>query len=267
MSDVLQQAHSPPSEGLNGIQQGEPRSVSAPLSPDNLAAGEPSSEHAGPPETLLHFGSPNIGDSIGEGPRQQQSTSLPSPSISPSPAPGSPARSSPVPGIRRAASLPHATPRPVRRLTDLDQDDRPPSDEIYYIHSPLRSLRLRDDDLYRVSMLSNHAAETFANNIAGLAESVILLPLDILVLRSLSREFLSHHPSDQQMMRASSLLSDVWPLSSGFRVRDLGLSERLQFWGNLIITVGMQGLVNFVIWKGSTQLTLRLGDRFGWGNI
>ncbi|KIX97681.1 uncharacterized protein Z520_06459 [Fonsecaea multimorphosa CBS 102226] len=185
-----------------------------------------------------------------------------------SPLQRTPSPISPIPGISRAASLPHTTPRPVRRPTVIEQDAPAMGDEMLQRRQPQsKDTRKADESLYRVTVLSNHPAEAFAHYMTSIIESIVLLPLDIMFLRSLTRGFLTQQSEDQHMARASSLLSDVWPLTSGLGVRDLSMVQRLQFWGNFFLTIGMQGLVNFVIWSVGTQATVSLGERFGWGNI
>ncbi|EXJ71039.1 uncharacterized protein A1O5_06032 [Cladophialophora psammophila CBS 110553] len=233
--------------------------------------GEQSLQPAVPLETLLESDIIELGEERTASP--VPATSEPVSPIIPIPSPASPSHRtpspmSPIPGIARAASLPHTTPRPVRRPTVIEQDAPAMRDEMLrrrQQHS--RDPHSADESLYRVTILSNHPAEAFAHYMTSIIESVVLLPLDILFLRSVARSFLSRHSGDQQMNRAASLLGDVWPLGSGLGVRDLSMSQRLQFWGNFFLTIGMQGLVNFVIWGVGTRVTLRLGERFGWGNI
>ncbi|KIW83087.1 hypothetical protein Z517_02330 [Fonsecaea pedrosoi CBS 271.37] len=243
-------------------------------SSDSPAVDTEGLQPAVPLETLLE---PGLPDTTNSGERQTASPVPATPDagspIPPIPSSGSPLQRtpspiSPVPGISRAASLPHTTPRPVRRPTVIEQDAPTMGDEMLQRRqSQSRDPGNTDESLYRVTILSNHPAEAFAHYTTSIIESIVLLPLDILFLRSLARGFLSHQSADQQRATTSSLLGDVWPPTSGMRVRDLSMMQRWQFWGNWALTIGMQGLVNFVIWGIGARITMRLGERFGWGNI
>ena len=180
---------------------------------------------------------------------------------------------SPVPGITRAASLHHTTPRPVRRPTVSDQ-------HVPVFRDEVARRRLLDDDeisvpdpnreVYRVTILSNHAAEAIAYHATSLLESLILLPLDVMFVRSLARNFLlrqSGHGSPPLATDAAPAMGRMWPLGMRAQMRDLSVPLELQFWGNLLITIGMQGLTNFAVWAVGVQVTLRLGERFGWGKV
>ncbi|OAP54993.1 hypothetical protein AYL99_10693 [Fonsecaea erecta] len=185
-----------------------------------------------------------------------------------SPRPRTPSPISPIPGISRAASLPHTTPRPVRRPTVIEQDVPAMGDEMLQRRqTQSRDPRNADESLYRVTVLSNHPAEAFAHYTTSIIESIVLLPLDIMFLRSLARGFVSQNSAGLQMAGASSLLSDVWPLTSGLRLRGISMGQSLQFWGNFFLTIGMQGIVNLVIWGVGTRVTMKLGERFGWGKV
>ena len=176
---------------------------------------------------------------------------------------------SPVPGISRAASLPLA-PRPVRRPTLSDQRlPRTFGEEVNRRQRERNWNSTQDPDanVYRVTILSNHAASAIAYHAASLIESVVLLPLDVLFLRSLTRNFLANQSETQYMTQATTLLGGVWPLSMAEQMRDLSIQQELQFWGNYLLTISMQTLANLTIWAVGTRVTLRLGERFGWGCI
>lgn len=259
--DVQLEAHQPEADEergnphLNGAAEEDSEVLGRSSSP------EVARESFQPSVTLDVLLEPVSSDTEEEPRWRRPSTPLPGFSVPHSQGPGSP-----VPGINRAASLPNTIPRPVRRPTDIDQDIGPAREELLNTQRP--PSRLRDSEgVYRVSILSNHAAETFTNSAASIVESIVLLPLHILFVRSVARDFLSHLAGDQPTSRTAALLRDVWPLSSGFRVRDLDLPDKALFWGNFFMTIGMQGLVNFAIWATGTRITLRLGERFGWGNV
>jgi hypothetical protein len=130
----------------------------------------------------------------------------------------------------------------------------------------VRSQQDTNFDTYRVTILSNHAAEAFAYHATSLLESIILLPLDAIFTRSLARNFLARHPI-QELARTTPLMGEIWPLGLRAQMQNLMVPQELQFWGNFLVTMGMQGLMNFGIWAVGTRITLKLGERFGWGNI
>ena len=208
------------------------------------------------------------------------------PQIPPTPSP-------PLPGITRAPLLffnPAAQPRPLRRPTISDQPIPSVSGNIdssdhvdqhnhhhnnnhtnnnqnrHHRHHHRRGAQTdpphpqgpspSSADLYRVTILSNHPAESLAYHAATLLETIILLPLDILFMRSLAWNFLARQSS---AVRSSSLV--LGDLQSTLFPRDLS------FWGNIVITLVMQGLVNSAVWVVGTGITLRLGREFGWGKI
>ncbi len=185
--------------------------------------------------------------------------------ISPTGSPPSP----PEPGITRAPSLATTAPRPVRRETDIyDERTRPSRQDLFYRHHSSRDVRDEDDTVYRVTILSNHPAEAFALNVASIVEPILLLPLDILFLRSLVHDFLTQQSTYVVAASARSLLTNVFPPGLSFRAgADLSRSASLQALGNWTITLAMQSLINFLLWKTSTHFILRLGRRFGWGKV
>jgi hypothetical protein len=176
---------------------------------------------------------------------------------------------SPIPGISRAPSLREiAGMRPARRPTVSDQHVPTFRDEVNRRRQEpdVRSQQDTNFDTYRVTILSNHAAEAFAYHATSLLESIILLPLDAIFTRSLARNFLARHPI-QELARTTPLMGEIWPLGLRAQMQNLMVPQELQFWGNFLVTMGMQGLMNFGIWAVGTRITLKLGERFGWGNI
>ncbi|KAK5371087.1 hypothetical protein LTR20_007306 [Exophiala xenobiotica] len=185
--------------------------------------------------------------------------------ISPTGSPPSP----PEPGITRAPSLATTGPRPVRRETDIyDERTRPSRQDLFYRHHSSRDLRDEDDTVYRVTILSNHPAEAFALNVAAIVEPILLIPLDILFLRSLAHNFVTQQSTYVVAASAGSLLTNVFPPGLSFRAGgDLSRSASLQALGNWTITLAIQSMINFLLWKTSTHFVLRLGRRFGWGKV
>ncbi|EXJ79267.1 hypothetical protein A1O3_08768 [Capronia epimyces CBS 606.96] len=230
---------------------------------DSHARGEPSSRPAVPLETLLPTVPPDAEMNQSHG----GSNAGPELSIQGSQVPNSPRPFSPVPGIARAATLPNTGRRPVRRPTDLSEELRPTREDLFYQQHPSRKSRYDSGPLYRVTLLSNHPAETLALIGASIVESAMLLPFDMLFLRSLARSFLANGWGDMQASSAARPLADEWPLGSWFGVRSLDASRCFRFFGAWSMTLGIQALVNFVIWNASTRITLGLGSRFGWGKI
>jgi hypothetical protein len=173
----------------------------------------------------------------------------------------------PVPGISRAPSLPQVTPRPVRRPTDLGEDPRPIREELIRHQAPPRVLRNSDDSQYRVTTLSNHPADTLALSLASLITSILMLPLEMMLLRSLTRNFLISRLNDTGSAGRDPSLADIWPLSPRMGLKDLGVLRSVGFWGNWFLSLGIQGVFSLITWTASTHITLRLGRRFGWGKF
>ncbi|KAI1612293.1 hypothetical protein EDD36DRAFT_440744 [Exophiala viscosa] len=171
----------------------------------------------------------------------------------------------PIPGISRAASLATTPLRPVRRPTDINEDDRPWRDDLFYHPRPEKRVRHEDRGTYRVTLLSNFPADTLAHGVASVVTSTLLLPIDILFLRSLVENFLRQPPLGVHTTHTSILLGEPWPL--GFFFQTEHGSRWLQTLGNWSITLAMQSLVKILMWRASTQCVLYLGRRFGWGKI
>lgn len=183
----------------------------------------------------------------------------------------SPARSDPpFGGISRAPRLPNATPlRPLRRPTVSDQHVPRFREEVGRRDRNLDYLSEPDTtvlqvDTYRVTILSNHAAEAFAYHATSLLESIILLPLDVMFTRSLAINFLAGATA-QQVDRPQ--IGDIWPPSLRVQIRELPVVQTMAFLGNFLVTIGIQGLINLGVWSLGTAVTLRLGERYGWGQI
>ncbi|EXJ96062.1 hypothetical protein A1O1_01188 [Capronia coronata CBS 617.96] len=230
---------------------------------ENAVQGEPSPRPAVPLETPR---SP-VPSNAGSNPPPSDHVTGPDIAIPESEAASSPAPSSPVLGISRAATLPNTIPRPVRRPTDIDEDDRPIREDFFYRRHESRKPRHVDEPMYRVTLLSNHPAETLAQIGASIVESTMLLPFEMLFLRSLARSFLMNRWADLQVSGPPRPLADVWPLGSWFGVRSLDGSQRLHFFVNLSMTLGIQALMNIAVWSASAHFTLWRGSRYGWGKI
>ncbi|EXJ65404.1 hypothetical protein A1O7_01745 [Cladophialophora yegresii CBS 114405] len=247
-------------------------------------AQEPAFRPAVPLETLLQPAPAHIEQrpDIGPASTVQLSRAEQAAARSPSPVPSAPEHGgpdppasqptippTPVPGISRAPSLRAiAAMRPVRRPTVSDQHVPTFRDVVERRRQEPDEYSQQDTnfDTYRVTILSNHAAEAFAYHATSLVESIILLPLDIIFMRSLARNFLARH-SHQQIAHTAPSLGEIWPLGFATRMQELTGLKAFQFWGNYFITMSMQGLMNFAIWAAGTRITLKLGKKFGWGNI
>lgn len=221
------------------------------------------SQNAVPLETLLE----PVLSATDDDPWRRPSTPIPGLLALDSPVANSPAPTSPLLGISRAASLPHTTPRPVRRATEVGEELRPRGVDAFATPDLSRNAQDEDQSLYRVTILSNHPAETLALNVSSIIKSALLLPFDMMFLRSLSQEFLSHGNGETGAAMANPLRLDIWPLDFPFHTKELGLSSWFHVLGNWSITIAMQGLVHFIIWNASAHFTLRLGRKFGWGSI
>lgn len=171
-------------------------------------------------------------------------------------------------GISRAASLPQVTPRPVRRPTDLGEDNRPTREELVPHRNPPHVTGDGDDTQYRVTTLSNHPADALARNIASIITPILMLPLETLFLRSLTRTFLISRSGDNALSERNPPLAHLWPLSPRTSVEEFGVLRSQIFWGNWFLSLGIQGMVSLVTWTCSSYLTLHLGrDWYGWGEF
>ncbi|KIW71955.1 hypothetical protein PV04_00181 [Phialophora macrospora] len=252
--------------------------------PEAAVAQEPAFDPAVPLETLLQpapahvYHSPDIRPAS---PGQLSGAQLllpPSPSTpvstlddqGPDPPASQPTTPpSPIPGISRAHSLHEiAGMWLARRPTVSDQHVPTFRDEVNRrrLEPDVQSQQDTNFDTYRVTILSNHAAEAFAYHATSLVESIILLPFDAIFTRSLARNFLTRHPN-WESAHTAPLMGEIWPLGLRAQMQNLTVTQEMQFWGNFLITMGMQGLMNFAIWAVGTRITLKLGERFGWGNI
>ncbi|KEF62785.1 uncharacterized protein A1O9_00758 [Exophiala aquamarina CBS 119918] len=175
-----------------------------------------------------------------------------------------PRPATPVAGMLRAPSLPQATPRPLRRPTDLGDNPRPTREELFHHR---RLLRNGDDSLYRVTTLSNHPAHTLALGFASIITPILMLPLEMMFLRSLTRNFLISRLNDTGAARRDPALADIWPLSPRMTLKDVGALSSPGFWGNWFLSLGMQAVINLITWTASTHFTLHLSRQFGWGKF
>jgi len=177
-----------------------------------------------------------------------------------------PRPATPVPGILRAPSLPQVTPRPVRRPTDLGDDSRlRPTREEYVRHRRLVSDG--DDSQYRVTTLSTHPAANLALGITSLITPILMLPLDMMFLRSLTRHFLISRLDDIGVAGRDPALADIWPLSPRMTWNDIGTLSSPGFWGKWFLTLGIQGVISLITWTASAHFTLHLSRQFGWGQF
>lgn len=230
---------------------------------DHSLGDEPSPRPAVALETVL-WPDPSHAE---PGPPWEDSVTHPVPPPPASEAANSPAPGSPAPGISRAASLPDANPRPVRRPTDIDEGSRPTREDLFYQQHPSRKPRPDGGPVYRVTLLSNHPAETLALIGASITESALLLPFDMLFLRWLAHNYVTYRWIDPHGSIVTPPLADEWPLGSWFGVPSLDGSGCLRLFGNWSISLGIQAMVNLALWSASTQFTLWLGSRYGWGKI
>lgn len=170
-------------------------------------------------------------------------------------------------GISRAPSLPQITPRPVRRPTDLGEDNRPTREDLIRHQTPPQMTRDSDDSQYRVTTLSHHPADNLARTIASIVTPILMLPLEMLFLRSLTRNFLISRFDNEASATTDPPLAHIWPLSPRTSMSDLGALRSPSFWGNWFTSLGIQGVISLITWTGSSYLTLHLGHQFGWGKF
>jgi len=183
--------------------------------------------------------------------------------------PSTPARpETPLPGMSRAPSLSHTLPHLVRRPTETDQDIAVMVEDS---RSAMQSKQSRPDQddgaLYRVTVLSNHPADSLSWHASTLITSALLLPFDLLYVRSLVFGFLGHPPHGRATGSSDAIRSDVYPMAPRFGFDQIGLSGCFKVAGNWLLTLAMQGLVSSIVWRIGTSITLRFGRDYGWGKF
>lgn len=173
-----------------------------------------------------------------------------------------PRASTPVPGISRASSLAQAMPRPVRRPTDIEAGTMPRREEIVYRPRRSRTRRNRMDVAYRVTRLSNHGAEFLTRSVASLIKSILMLPVDVLFLRSLANWALASEASLGISVGMDARAAELWPLL------DLSGLRSLHFWNTWGLSLGLEALVTLGVWRTTTRIALDLGRELcGWGQF
>jgi hypothetical protein len=175
--------------------------------------------------------------------------------------------SQPALGISRTSSLHHTVPRPTRRLTDVIESQRPSflREEIPQLSSEASAQANREHS-YRVTTLSNHPAETLALGTASLLKTVLMLPLDVLFYRTIARNFLLTKQGQESVPGLQHGLSDIWS-SADKGSTSVNNFSWLHFFNSWSLTIGTEAVIRFLVWRGSTALSLQLGREFGWGEF
>ena len=174
----------------------------------------------------------------------------------------------PSPDIVRAASLAlhdRAAP-PRQRLRDSKTDFFP-----HHAAGCLCSYHNTDKRKpdYRVTILSLLPIEIFAAISSKILTTIILLPLESLLLRSLTLSFLRQSADIvPESAVVAWLASDVRPLGQWFGSSGGTGSGRGRYLGNLAVCLGLQSAVSVGVWLGASRLAVWLGrNRYNWGRF
>lgn len=113
---------------------------------------------------------------------------------------------------------------------------------------------------HRVTLLSAYPVDSLASHLAAAISGIILAPLEILYLRSLTRSWVISHPS------LVTHLSDIHPLGLWFGGRTW--SDISAYTCRLVLMRGMQVAMRAGIWGFLVGSTMRIGRNFcGWGTL
>lgn len=172
------------------------------------------------------------------------------------------APSTPEPGIRRARSLSHpqSTPRPLRRVTETENDDNVETylAEVLDVSERAKAKRkAKDHRESRVTWLSVFAANSLAWHASSIIRSVILLPLDAMYYRKLARWFLSI--TDDMGLRTSILGKE-----------DVYLAQSIWTWKQsrfLLLSLGVECMIRGAIWQVGCGIARYYGKKFHWGKF
>ncbi|KAJ5787169.1 hypothetical protein N7457_002159 [Penicillium paradoxum] len=113
---------------------------------------------------------------------------------------------------------------------------------------------------HRVTLLSAYPVDSLASHLAAAISGIILAPLEVLYLRSLTRSWIISHPS------STVRLSDIHPLDLWFGGRTW--SDISVYTCRLVLMRGMQVAMRAGIWGFLVGSTMRIGRNFcGWGTL
>ena len=121
----------------------------------------------------------------------------------------------------------------------------------------------------RVTVLSLLPIEIFAAITSKILTTIILLPLESLLLRSLTFSFLRQSATiDPGSAALTWLASDVRPLGQWFGSRGGTGSGTSRYVGNLAVCLGLQSAVSVGVWLGASRLAVWLGrNEYHWGSF
>lgn len=167
----------------------------------------------------------------------------------------------PEPGIRRAISLSHTqtTPRPVRRITETGDDN---AEE--YLAEVLAGVRRveakrksKDTRQSRVTRVSVFASDSFAWHASTIITSLVLLPLNAVYYRKLTRWFLA-------------MTEGLHASTSMFPKEEMQLAGSSFSWSQgrmVLLSVGIECLLHGVVWSAGCGLARYYGRKYHWGKF
>lgn len=167
----------------------------------------------------------------------------------------------PEPGIRRATSLSHTqtTPRPIRRITETGDDNV--EEFLAEVLAGARRLeakkKKKDRRASRVTRVSVFAADSLAWHASTIITSLVMLPLNALYYRRLSRWFLS--------------MTEGLPTTiSIFPKEQMQLVESPFSWSQgrlVLLCVGIECMMHGVVWSAGCGVARYYGRKYQWGNF
>lgn len=109
---------------------------------------------------------------------------------------------------------------------------------------------------HRVTLLSNFPADTFAAHASSLLTTLMLLPLESLVMRSIALSY-PNPPFDMGVR-------SVWCWFGG---RQGGLGDRVGYMLSVGLLLGMQSVMYHAVWRVGNLWAVGFGRSLGWGKL
>lgn len=167
----------------------------------------------------------------------------------------------PEPGIRRATSLSHTqtTPRPIRRITETGDDDV--EEYLAEVLAGARRLEIKkktkDRRESRITRVSVFASDSLAWHASTMLTSLVLLPVNAVYYRKLTRWFLG-------MTEGLPTTLSIFPRE------EMQLVESGFGWGQgrmVLLSVGIECLMHGLVWSIGCGVTRYYGRKYHWGQF
>ena len=164
------------------------------------------------------------------------------------------------PGIRRASSLSQTPPTLQRAVTeDGDLAFAGEVDNLLAVSRTgrltRRKKRFAGTEIYRVTRLTTHAADSFAWHSSGIMADILMLPLEALYWRVAALWFQQLSGGPHQRFTLSSLDSLQMPL------RDWNL------WRTVLLSFGIECALRGMLWRVFLSIVLQYERQFEWGRF